>query len=410
VKTSILVLDKSLARQSDTIAFFKVENDGFGLGAQRRAFDKNDLPQVRAELETYLQGLRAGEFRAKGPASYQPGATPQENAPHNAKGLKARPKDGSGLQPSDSSVNREPGALPQAGMGCAVGAQFTCGLIVPKEKNAANGDYNLSGERYREGIVTMSAFPHALIRDVSEIITKGTTPTTIGYAFEDSGVNFIKIESVAEDGKIIASKVAHISSDAHAALARSQLAAGDVLFSIAGAMGRSAVVDPSLLPANTNQALAIIRVKQEVLSPFYLSHLLRSSRILAHVESVKAGVAQYNVSLQQVGDFQIPLPPLEVQKEILAEIEGYQNEIERLKTEIANQEKKHPKINSQSLGRGFRERQRRTAIPAWGNAPGNIVGKPMRAESPTHRHAPIALARHRPRHLQHEGTPPIPRP
>ena len=59
VKTSILILDKSLARQSDTIAFFKVENDGFGLGAQRRAFDKNDLPQVKAELGAYLQALRS---------------------------------------------------------------------------------------------------------------------------------------------------------------------------------------------------------------------------------------------------------------------------------------------------------------------------------------------------------------
>jgi type I restriction enzyme M protein len=37
VKTSILILDKSIARQSETIAFFKVENDGFSLGAQRRA-------------------------------------------------------------------------------------------------------------------------------------------------------------------------------------------------------------------------------------------------------------------------------------------------------------------------------------------------------------------------------------
>jgi type I restriction enzyme M protein len=46
VKTSILILDKSLARQSNTIAFFKVENDGFGLGAQRRAIEKNDLPQA----------------------------------------------------------------------------------------------------------------------------------------------------------------------------------------------------------------------------------------------------------------------------------------------------------------------------------------------------------------------------
>ena len=39
VKTSILILDKSLAKYSNTIAFFKVENDGFGLGAQRRAIE-----------------------------------------------------------------------------------------------------------------------------------------------------------------------------------------------------------------------------------------------------------------------------------------------------------------------------------------------------------------------------------
>ena len=44
VKTSILILDKSLAKKTNTIAFFKVENDGFGLGAQRREIDKNDLP------------------------------------------------------------------------------------------------------------------------------------------------------------------------------------------------------------------------------------------------------------------------------------------------------------------------------------------------------------------------------
>ena len=55
VKTSILILDTSLARQSDTIAFFRVENDGLGLGAQRRAIDKNDLPQVKAELRLQPQ-------------------------------------------------------------------------------------------------------------------------------------------------------------------------------------------------------------------------------------------------------------------------------------------------------------------------------------------------------------------
>src|SRR4030042_712592 len=61
VKTSILILDKTLARKTSTIAFFKIENDGFGLGAQRREIDKNDLPQARAEIAEYLRRLRAGE-------------------------------------------------------------------------------------------------------------------------------------------------------------------------------------------------------------------------------------------------------------------------------------------------------------------------------------------------------------
>ena len=55
VKTSILVLDKSLAKQRDAIAFYKIENDGFGLGAQRRAIDKNDLPAAATFLKDWLR-------------------------------------------------------------------------------------------------------------------------------------------------------------------------------------------------------------------------------------------------------------------------------------------------------------------------------------------------------------------
>ncbi len=61
VKTSILILDKSLAKRANTIAFFKVENDGFGLGAQRREIDKNDLPRAQDEIGEYLRRLQAGE-------------------------------------------------------------------------------------------------------------------------------------------------------------------------------------------------------------------------------------------------------------------------------------------------------------------------------------------------------------
>src|SRR2546427_7122924 len=102
VKTSILILDKLLARKANTIAFFKIANDGFGLGAQRREITKNDLPQARAEIGEYLCRLRAGESAA----DFQP----------------------------------------------------TLGLVVEKEQIAANGDYNLSGERYRESSETKRRF------------------------------------------------------------------------------------------------------------------------------------------------------------------------------------------------------------------------------------------------------------
>ena len=48
-------------------------------------------------------------------------------------------------------------------------------------------------------------------------------------------------------------------------LKRSILEEGDILFAIAGAtIGKCAIVDKSVLPANTNQALAIVRLTQQV--------------------------------------------------------------------------------------------------------------------------------------------------
>jgi type I restriction enzyme M protein len=123
VKTSILILDKSLSKKSDSIAFLKVENDGFGLGAQRRPIEKNDLPQVQSELAAYLQALRSG-------------------------------------QPTDEILS------------LASTAQ-----IISKEKIAANGDYNLSGERYRNGIAANHSFPLISLGDESVFrVDSGGTP------------------------------------------------------------------------------------------------------------------------------------------------------------------------------------------------------------------------------------------
>lgn len=179
----------------------------------------------------------------------------------------------------------------------------------------------------------------AKLGDMSERVTKGTTPTTAGFKFQDSGINFVKIESIDDNGYFIAPKFAHIDQKCNEALKRSQLKEGDVLFSIAGALGRVALVNKDILPANTNQALAIITPKGNLNSK-YLEEVLRSPLIFNKIDGLKVGMAQYNISLTQVSDFEIPLPSFEIQKQIVAKIEVERKIVEANKKMIEIYEQK----------------------------------------------------------------------
>lgn len=154
--------------------------------------------------------------------------------------------------------------------------------------------------------------------DIASRITKGTTPTSIGFHFTDTGINFVKVESVSEDGNFILDKFAHISNECNDKLGRSQLAENDILFSIAGAIGRTAIVTKDILPANTNQALAIIRLPNGTIDYSFLMYALKSPALLSQYEKQKQGVAQINLSLQNVSDFRIPQFPLDEQRRIAA--------------------------------------------------------------------------------------------
>lgn len=154
--------------------------------------------------------------------------------------------------------------------------------------------------------------------DITSKITKGTTPTSVGYDFVESGINFVKVESISENGEFIEDKFAHISSECNNKLSRSQLEENDILFSIAGAIGRTALVKKSILPANTNQALAIIRLPDGVIDHSYLIYALKSPALFIQYEKKKQGVAQINLSLQNISDFLIPNLPLDEQRKIAA--------------------------------------------------------------------------------------------
>ncbi len=274
VKTSILILDKSLAKAANTIAFFKVENDGFGLGAQRRAFDKNDLPQVQAELAAYLQALRA--------------------------------------KASTESI-----------LSLTSTAQ-----IVTKEKIAANGDYNLSGERYREGAVSSSSFPSVALGDVCELVR--------GVVFSkedevtDGGVQVLRANNINKDRyELNLGDIRRVSPKADFSDEK-KLRKDDIFICLASGskdhVGKVAIINDDT-DYYFGGFMGAIRVKPGRLHAGYLLKQLTTGHFNDFLREQIAGANINNLSGGLLYRFQIPLPPLEVQKEIVAEIEGYQKVI-----------------------------------------------------------------------------------
>src|SRR5204863_9866113 len=106
------------------------------------------------------------------------------------------------------------------------------------------------------------------------------------------------------------------------------LSAGDILMSLTGNVGRVGRLKLEHEPAVLNQRVAHIQLIDGApcLSE-YLFALLNTDKFEADAIAGSSGVAQANLSSKWVGDYEIPLPPLEVQKEIVAEIEGYQKVI-----------------------------------------------------------------------------------
>ena len=139
-------------------------------------------------------------------------------------------------------------------------------------------------------------------------ITKGTTPTSLGEKFVEEGVKFIKAESYTDEGCFIEKKFAYIDEETHELLGRSKLERNDILVSIAGVLGRVAMVNEYILPANTNQAVGIVRINSELTSPYFIKYFLNSKRTNILINTVSGQAAQPNINLAQLGSLEILTP------------------------------------------------------------------------------------------------------
>lgn len=274
VKTSILILDKALARRANTIGFFKIEHDGFDLGAQRRPIDKNDLPQARAEITEYLRRLRLGE--------------------------------------------------PVADM------QPTLGLIVPKSKIVANGDYNLSGERYRESQPRSSQYPMVPLGEVCELIGGGTPSKRNASYWRNGSIKWISSKHINERGQITGYEL--ITKKAVEESSTQIIPRNSTIIITRVSVGKFGFADDDYA---VNQDLtALVSKDTERLAPDYIRVI--APYIAAAVERNAEGIGVRGVTRNFLSNIEFPLPPLSVQREIVAEIEGYQRVIDGARAVLDN--------------------------------------------------------------------------
>ncbi|CAM6702238.1 restriction endonuclease subunit S [Enterobacter asburiae] len=181
-------------------------------------------------------------------------------------------------------------------------------------------------EQYAELKATAELFPSAMqeselgeipidwdiknIKSMSVALSKGTTPAKKDLSSEENqNINFLKVKDIGDDGRINFSNLDKISKRVHEmVLKRSVLQCNDILFSIAGTIGRVAVVKSDMLACNCNQAIAFIRLKN-CASHLNLVRLnLQSPRIQQEVESKVVQGVQANLSLTALGELEVVLP------------------------------------------------------------------------------------------------------
>ncbi len=274
VKTSVLLMDKAFAKKSNEILFVKIDNDGYGLGAQRNAVKGGQLEEA-VEL---LQQFKDGNF-------------------------------------TDSEIAH----------------------AAAKKEIAKNGDYNLSGERYKKITAVNSEYEFVKLSDVCDV--RDGTHDSPKYVNE--GYPLITSKNI-KNGVIDFQDVNYISDEDFIKInQRSLVDDGDIIMPMIGTIGNPIVVKKGREFAIKNVALVKFYKKTQI-NNHYLKAVLASDYFNDNYKSFSSGSTQKFISLSFIRGLQIPLPPLSIQEEIVAEIEGYQKIIDGAKAVVENYK---PKID-----------------------------------------------------------------
>ena len=271
VKTSILFIDRERTQKSDKILFCKVDNDGFDLGAQRKPIDKNDLPEVLEVIKEYK-------------------------------------KDSDRLIDSKHAYS------------------------VTKDKIIQSGDYNLSGDRYKETIsFTNQKWTMVELGEVVVEMKDGGTPSRSKPEYFGGDINWCVVKDIVSEIYETKEKLTQLGLDNSSAKV---WPIDSIIISLGATIGNVGIVK---VPTATKQGISGIVVNKEKILSKYLFYILVDKK--EFIQSLATGVSIKEIRparLQKT--LRIPLPPLSVQQQIVDELDGYQKIIVGAKQIVDNYE------------------------------------------------------------------------
>jgi type I restriction enzyme M protein len=276
VKTSILIFDKRLAKQTDKVLFVNVSNDGFALGAQRRPIDQDDLPFAEKTLKSFFAA---------------PDAFKSSELAHD----------------------------------------------VHRNQIAENADWSFSGDRYRLEGDQSKRWPMVPLGDQTLFrIESGGTPKSDEPTYWSGGVAWATLVDLPQSDFItqLTGTERTISDEGLTNSSAKTLPIGTILVSSRATIGRVAI---ARIPIATNQGFKniVIQDHSRVL-PEFVAYMMKF--LTPRLEALATGGTFKEFSKGALSSIEIPLPPIEVQRKIISEIEGHQRRIEELKQEITERE------------------------------------------------------------------------
>ena len=279
VKTSILMLDKPLAKKSNHVIFIKVINDGYDLGAQRREHEKNDLPLALEAFNAYKESIISGK-------------------PFDVEKY--------------SSI---------------------CSLV-SKVDILKNKNFILNEQRYIVDSIKLSEYEMITLGEVCNIIN-GSTPLRNNKEYWENGnISWFTVDDIREQGRRIKYTKQLVTEKALAKTNIKLLPSKTVLICCTASVGEFAFTE---IPLTCNQQFNGLVIKdefQDKLLPEFLFILSSTFKL----ELIRlSGQTTFNfISVGTLQELEIPIPPIEIQEHIVKEIEGYHNEINSLEQQINN--------------------------------------------------------------------------